>query len=307
MKRSWLARSLGRATVDARRHQPEMAEVPEVEIIARDLRQAVVGRRITDVEVLVPEAVRFPSPPEFIAALRGRCITGARRRAKFILLSLDDGQTLALHFMLWGTLSLRPVGSESPPESLVVMTLDGEEALWLTDTLGYARVAVARTAELTSRLKLEELGPEVLDDDFTSDHLARRLSRRRSPLKTVLLNQRVVAGLGNRDADESLWKAGLDPRRLAASLARDEVMRLHRAMRAVLEEGLSLRGTQRDLFGVKGQAKHRRNVFERTGAPCPSCGTPITHVRVGGRNTHWCVRCQPESGAPSGPTQGVLL
>lgn len=284
-----------------------MAEVPEVEIIARDLRQAVVGRRITEVEVLAPQAVRFPSPSEFVSALRGRRITDAHRRAKFILLSLEDGQTLAVHFMLWGSLSLRPVGSERPPESLVVLKLDADEELWLTDTLGYARMAVARTPELSTRLKLEELGPEVLDADFTVDRLASRLSRRRSPLKTVLLSQRVLAGLGNRDADESLWKAGLDPRRLATSLTREELTRLHRSMREVLEEGLSLRGTQRDLFGVKGHARHRRNVFERTGAPCPSCATPISHERVGGRNTHWCARCQPESGTPSGPTQGLLL
>lgn len=220
---------------------------------------------------------------------------------------VEDGQTLAVHFMLWGSLSLRPVGSERPTESLVVLKLDADEELWLTDTLGYARMAVARTTELSTRLKLEELGPEVLDADFSVHHLARRLSRRRSPLKTVLLNQRVIAGLGNRDADESLWKAELDPRRLATSLTREELTRLHRAMREVLEEGLSLRGTQRDLFGVKGQARHRRNVFERTGAPCPSCATPIRHERVGGRNTHWCARCQPESGTPSGPTQGLLL
>ncbi|MFY1828735.1 bifunctional DNA-formamidopyrimidine glycosylase/DNA-(apurinic or apyrimidinic site) lyase [Myxococcus fulvus] len=283
-----------------------MAEVPEVEIITRDLRQAVLGRRIADVEVLAPAAVRFPAPGEFVTALRGRRIVDARRRAKFILLGLDDGQTLALHFMLWGELSLRPAGAERPSETLVILTLEDGEALHLTDTLGYARVAVGPTAELSARLKLEELGPEVLDPAFTPEVLARRLGRRRSPLKTVLLNQRILAGLGNRDADESLWRAGLDPRRLVTSLSRDEVSRLHQAMRTVLEEGLALRGTQRDLFGVKGKAKHRRNVFERTGAPCPSCATPITHERVGGRNTHWCPRCQPEEGTATGPTQGVL-
>ncbi|MCP3057434.1 bifunctional DNA-formamidopyrimidine glycosylase/DNA-(apurinic or apyrimidinic site) lyase [Myxococcus sp. K38C18041901] len=283
-----------------------MAEVPEVEIITRDLRQAVVGRRIADVEVLVPAAVRFPSPEDFVTALRGRRIVEARRRAKFILLGLDAGQTLALHFMLWGELSLRPAGGDRPSETLVILTLEDGEALYLTDTLGYARVAVGPTAELSARLKLEELGPEVLDTAFTPEVLARRLGRRRSPLKTVLLNQRIIAGLGNRDADESLWRAGLDPRRLVTSLSRDEVSRLHQAMRTVLEEGLALRGTQRDLFGVKGQAKHRRNVFERTGAPCPACDTPITHERVGGRNTHWCPRCQPEEGAATAPTQGVL-
>ncbi|MFP2926185.1 DNA-formamidopyrimidine glycosylase [Pyxidicoccus sp. 3LG] len=284
-----------------------MAEVPEVEIITRDLRQAVVGRRFTKAVVLAPAAVRFPSPPEFIEELRGRRVTAAHRRAKFILLPLDDGRTLAIHFMLWGDLKLRPLGSERPPATLVVLELEGGEELQLTDTLGYARVAVGRASELSARLKLDELGPEALDAGFTADVLARVLRRRRSPLKTVLLNQRVLAGLGNRDADESLWQAGVDPRRLASSLTPEEVGRLHRAIRAVLEEGLSLRGTQRDLFGVQGQAKHRRNVFGRTGAPCPRCATPVSHQRIGGRNTHWCASCQPEAGAPSVPAQSSLL
>ncbi|QSQ24651.1 bifunctional DNA-formamidopyrimidine glycosylase/DNA-(apurinic or apyrimidinic site) lyase [Pyxidicoccus parkwayensis] len=285
-----------------------MAEVPEVEIIVRDLRQAVVGRRITDAEVLAPATVRFPSPPDFIEALRRRRIMEAHRRAKFILLPLDDGRTLAIHFMLWGDLKLRAQGSERAPATLVVFTLEGGEELHLTDTLGYARVAVGSAAEVTSRLKLDELGPEALDDDFTPEVLTRQLRRRKSPLKTVLLNQRVLAGLGNRDADESLWHAGLDPRRLASSLTSGEVARLHRAIRAVLEEGLSLRGTQKDLFGVQGQAKHRRNVFGRTGAPCPRCATPVSHLRIGGRNTHWCATCQPETGMKAEPpAQASLL
>ncbi|MCP3145359.1 bifunctional DNA-formamidopyrimidine glycosylase/DNA-(apurinic or apyrimidinic site) lyase [Pyxidicoccus xibeiensis] len=284
-----------------------MAEVPEVEIITRDLRQAVVGRRFTDAQVLAPAAVRFPSPPEFIEELRGRRVLAASRRAKFILLPLDDGKTLAIHFMLWGDLKLLPQGSERAPATLVVFSLEGGEELHLTDTLGYARVAVGRAAELTARLKLDELGPEALDNTFTAEVLARQLRRRKSPLKTVLLNQRVLAGLGNRDADESMWQAGIDPRRLASSLTPEEVGRLHRAIRAVLEEGLGLRGTQKDLFGVQGQAKHRRNVFGRTGAPCPRCTTPVSHLRIGGRNTHWCVRCQPEAGAPESPAQASLL
>ncbi len=285
-----------------------MAEVPEVEIIVRDLQQAVVGRRFTEVAVLAPAAVRFPSTPEFIEELRGRRVTAAYRRAKFILLPLDDGKTLAIHFMLWGDLKLRPQGRERPPATLVVFALEGGEELQLTDTLGYARAAVGRSSELAARLKLGELGPEALEDTFTPEVLARQLRRRRSPLKTVLLNQRVLAGLGNRDADESLWQAGLDPRRLASSLTPGEVVRLHRAIRGVLEEGLRLRGTQKDLFGVQGQAKHRRNVFGRTGVPCPRCTTPVSHVRMGGRNTHWCATCQPTEGAPAEPpAQSSLL
>nr|WP_216672497.1 DNA-formamidopyrimidine glycosylase family protein [Corallococcus exiguus] len=285
-----------------------VAEVPEVEIIIRDLKQAVVGRRFVDAEVLMPAAVRFASPPDFIANLSGRKVLAAERRAKFMLLTLDDGQTLALHFMLWGELQLRPVGSERPPATLVVLTLEGNEELQLTDTLGYARMALGPTAMLASQLKLEELGPEALDEAFTPEVLAKLLRRRRSPLKTVLLNQRVLAGLGNRDADESMWGAGIDPRRLASSLSPTEIVRLHQGIRDVLEEGLRLRGTQRDLFGVQGQAKHRRNIFGKTGAPCPRCATPVSHLRIGGRNTHWCSHCQPADGAATeAPAQTSLL
>nr|WP_255525086.1 zinc finger domain-containing protein [Corallococcus soli] len=161
---------------------------------------------------------------------------------------------------------------------------------------------------LASQLKLAELGPEALDATFTPELLAQQLRRRRSPLKTVLLNQRVLAGLGNRDADESMWAAGIDPRRLASSLSPAEILQLHRGIRDVLEEGLRLRGTQRDLFGVQGKALHRRNIFGRTGAPCPRCATPVSHLRIGGRNTHWCSHCQPANGpAPEAPAQTSLL
>ncbi|AKQ64996.1 Formamidopyrimidine-DNA glycosylase [Myxococcus hansupus] len=283
-----------------------MAEVPEVEIITRDLRQAVVGRRFTGAEIWVPSVVRFPAPAAFVEALVGRQVTSASRRAKFILMPLDDGTVLALHFMLFGELALRPAGSERPSSTLVVLGLEGGEELQLTDTLGYARIALARGDELSTRLKLDELGPEALDEGFTPDVLALRLRRRKSPLKTVLLNQRVVAGLGNRDADESLWLAGVDPRRLATSLTPTESVRLTHAIRAVLDEGLRLRGTQRDLFGVQGLAKHRRNVFGRAGAPCPRCATVVAHERVGGRNTYWCPTCQPATARPELPAQSSL-
>jgi formamidopyrimidine-DNA glycosylase len=122
--------------------------------------------------------------------------------------------------------------------------------------------------------------------------LARQLAKRRGVLKSVLLNQRVLAGLGNRDTDESLWLAGIDPRRSAASLTLEELTRLHAGIKKMLEEGIALRGTQRDLFGVKGQAVHRRHIFEKTREPCPRCGTPIAYMRIGGRNTFFCPNCQ---------------
>ncbi|HEX5807475.1 MAG TPA: zinc finger domain-containing protein, partial [Anaerolineales bacterium] len=124
------------------------------------------------------------------------------------------------------------------------------------------------------------------------DVLAQRLSRRRGVLKSLLLNQRVLAGLGNRDTDESLWLAQIDPRRPAASLTSDELIRLHEAIVKVLSEGIALRGTQRDLFGVKGQAVHRRYIFEKSGQPCPRCANRIAFLKIGGRNTFYCPNCQ---------------
>ncbi len=269
-----------------------MAEVPEVEIIVRDLQQAVVGRMIERAEVVNSEAVRFPAPDEFAALLAGRCILDAVRRSKHILLPLDGDLLLAIHFMLWGTLLLGPAGRGRKPETLIVFELDQDEEIHFLDKLGYARAATGPSSEVIDRLDLESLGPDALDPSFSVEVVSRQLAKRRGALKSVLLNQRIISGLGNRDADESMWLARIDPRRVPTTLTADELQRLHDAICQVLEEGLELRGTQADLFGRPGQAKHRRYIFERTGQPCPRCSTRIEHLKIGGRNTHYCPYCQ---------------
>lgn len=269
-----------------------MAEVPEVETIVRDLREAMVGRTIIETEVLLPAAVRFPTVEEFTTLLTNRVILDARRRAKYILLPLSGDVELSIHFALWGTVALVPTAQTRLPETLIIWHVDQEQDLRLIDKLGYARAAVASPDVLAEKLDLHSLGPEALDPNFDVEILARQLSRRRGVLKSVLLNQRVLAGLGNRDTDESLWFAGIDPRRSAASLTSGELTRLHEAIGKVLAEGIALRGTQRDLFGRKGQAVHRRYIFEKSGEPCPRCGTRIAYTRIGGRNTFYCPNCQ---------------
>ena len=269
-----------------------MAEVPEVETIVRDLREAVVGRTVRETDVLQPAAVRFPTVDEFTALVTDRIFLEAQRRAKYILLPLSGDIELAVHFALWGTLVLVPTEQSRLPETLIIWHLDQDQDMRLVDKLGYARAAVGTPDVLAERLDLNSLGPEALDPNFDVDILSRQLIRRRGVLKTVLLNQRVLAGLGNRDADESLWLAAIDPRRSAASLTSDELIRLHAAIMKVLAEGIALRGTQRDLFGHKGQAIHRRNIFEKSGQPCPRCSTRIAYLRIGGRNTFYCPNCQ---------------
>lgn len=263
-----------------------------METIVRDLREAVIGRTILETEVLLPAAVRFPTVDEFRTLLTNRIVLESRRRAKYILLPLSGDLVLAVHFALWGTLVLVPTVQARLPETLVLWHLDQGQDLRLVDKLGYARVAAGPPDVLAERLDLDSLGPEALDPEFDVDVLARQLAKRRGVLKSVLLNQRVLAGLGNRDTDESLWLAGIDPRRPAASLTRDELTRLHEAIGKVLSEGIALRGTQRDLFGRKGQAVHRRNIFEKSREPCPRCGTPVAYIRIGGRNTFYCPNCQ---------------
>jgi formamidopyrimidine-DNA glycosylase len=229
---------------------------------------------------------------EFTALLANRVFIDAQRRAKYILLPLSGDLLLAIHLALWGTVALLPTEQPRLPETVIIWHLDQDEDLRFIDKLGYARAALGSPDILAEGLDLNSLGPEALDPNFSVQVLTQRLARRRGVLKTVLLNQRVLAGLGNRDADESMWLAGIDPRRSAASLTSDELIRLHAAIGQVLAEGIALRGTQRDLFGRKGEALHRRNIFEKSGEPCPRCGTRIAYTRIGGRNTFYCPSCQ---------------
>jgi formamidopyrimidine-DNA glycosylase len=252
----------------------------------------VVGRTIRETDVFLPAAVRFPTVDQFRSLLTDRVILDSNRRAKYILLPLSGDLLLAIHFALWGTVALVPTSQPRLPETVIIWYLDQDEDLRFIDKLGYARAAVGSPDVLAEKLDLHSLGPEALDPNFDVDTLARRLARRRGVLKTLLLNQRVLAGLGNRDTDESLWLAGIDPRRSAVSLTSDELIKLHDAIAKVLAEGIALRGTQRDLFGRKGQAVHRRNIFEKSGQPCPRCGARIAYLRIGGRNTFYCPNCQ---------------
>jgi formamidopyrimidine-DNA glycosylase len=269
-----------------------MAEVPEVETLVRDLREATVGRTIRETEVFQPAAVRFPTVDEFTTLLTDRVVLESQRRAKYILLPLSGDLVLAIHLALWGTVALLPTEQPRLPETVIIWHLDREEDLRFIDKLGYARAAVGAPDVLAEKLDLHSLGPEALDPNFDVEVLTRQLARRRGVLKTVLLNQRILAGLGNRDADESMWSAEIDPRRSAASLTAEELIKLHASIRTVLAEGIALRGTQRDLFGRKGGALHRRNIFEKSGEPCPRCGARIAYLKIGGRNTFYCPNCQ---------------
>lgn len=269
-----------------------MSELPEVETTVRDLRATIVGRTITGGDVLQAEAVRFATPEEFAREIGGAKVVEIDRRAKWILIRLSGARTLAIHFMLFGRLRLEPIDARREPNLRLALHLDDGDDLRLIDRLGYARVALLPDRELEERLGLGALGPEVLDESFTPQLLENRLSRRRISLKPALLDQHIVAGMGNRDADESLWRARINPERPAKELSPEEAGRLTAAMQDVLREGIARRGTLQDLWGRRGTQASHRHIFERAGQPCPRCRTPIAKTHLGGRQTYYCPVCQ---------------
>jgi formamidopyrimidine-DNA glycosylase len=272
-----------------------MPELPEVEHAARGLAEQVVGRRIAAVTRLDWERmVETPTVEQFIALLEGRTVLAASRRAKWILLTLDAGWTLALHLRMSGSISVH--GPEAQPNAYthLVLLLDDGRQVFFHDTRKFGRARLLDAAGLAA---LDDAhGLEPLTDEFTPEALAERLRRRRARLKPLLLDQKVIAGIGNIYADEALWLAQLHPLRATDSLSDDEIARLHSGIRLALLQGLEHGGSTlrdyRNSYGQSGENQEHFNVYDRRGAPCPRCGTPIEKIVVGQRGTHLCPFCQ---------------
>jgi len=271
-----------------------MPELPEVETLARELRGVLVGRSVVGVEVRWPRTVAAPDPETFARRLVGRRIWEIRRRGKWLLLGLDEGDWLLVHLRMSGRLAVERADAPEDAHTRVVFHLDDGRRLRFSDPRKFGRMALTACPEEW----LGDLGPEPLDPDLTPERLAGMLRGRRVRLKPLLADQRFLAGLGNIYADEVLWRAGLHPLRCAHTLTPGEVTRLHGAMREVLEEAIARRGTtlpdQRYVLpdGRPGEFAAHLAVYGREGQPCPRCGAPIARARVGGRSAHFCPQCQ---------------
>jgi len=237
--------------------------------------------------------------------LVGRRIVGVRRRGKYLLFDLDDGAHLLVHLRMTGRLVV--AGRDDPPlrfEHLALLLDDGRD-LRFCDQRKFGRVLHLLPAD--ARALDRRIGPEPLAPAFTAARLAAALRRRRGKLKAALLDQGLVAGLGNIYVDEALFRARLHPERRPDSLHPDEVARLHRAIRAVLREGIANRGTTfasfRDGYGAAGDNQANLRVYGRgrRGEPCPRCGRPLSVAVVAGRSSHFCGHCQPLRTDRAGP------
>jgi formamidopyrimidine-DNA glycosylase len=264
-----------------------MPELPEVETIRRQLAPLLVGRRFTAAGA--HPSVKFAPA----AGVVGATVTDLGRRGKYLLSSLDDGRELIVHLGMTGRLRPRN-GDEPDPYVRAWWALDDGLVLELRDVRRFGRVAVVPAGDHRTLPTLHHLGPEPLEEAFTPESLHRGLAGSRMAVKTQLLHQRVVAGVGNIYADEALWLAGLHPGARRVGWARAGA--LHAAVREVLTAGVAHGGTTlrdyRDVDGGSGRNQHRLACYGRAGQPCGRCGAILRRRLVDGRGTHWCPTCQ---------------
>jgi formamidopyrimidine-DNA glycosylase len=274
-----------------------MPELPEVETIRGQLAPRLEGRTLVRVEILDPRLTRPHDLFEVSEELEGDRVVAVARRGKYLVLRLESGLGLLVHLRMTGSFGFSPVSHER-----AVLELDDGSRLVYRDVRRFGTWLVLEDADLEPYLARKN-GPEPLGSRFTTSWLAGQLARRRGPVKAVLLDQRVVAGLGNIYADEALWRARVSPLRSASTLTREEVGRLHRAIRASLRAGIERQGsTLRDYAtpdGSSGSMQEEFRVYGRDGLPCPRCRTEIAKTRVGGRGTWFCPRCQPLPADPA--------
>ncbi len=280
-----------------------MPELPEVEHVVRALRRVVVGRRIIAAEVTLPKLIAPTTPSAFKRKIKGSTITGVSRRGKFILIECQkparqQGLVLAVHLRMTGKFLYMSPDDALPTHARAIFYLDNDRRLVFSDQRKFGVMKLLAKSRLSRTKGISELAPEPFSDEFNVVYLKDTLARSRRTLKTLLLDQTRVLGLGNIYAAEALFRAGINPFKIAAELSTKRIARLHLEILEVLRDAISDSSTSRiDLEhpdGVSyGEAFERFwQVYEREGEPCVKCGARIRRITHGGRSTYWCPKCQ---------------
>ena len=287
-----------------------MPELPEVETVRRGLAKLIIGKTI--VSEMHDTEKGFPNAPSDVNTfLIGSSVTDVRRRAKVLMVDLSTDYTLLIHLKMTGQLVYigdTRFGAGHPNDSLVnalpdkstrvTLQFNDGTQLFFNDQRKFGWMRLLPTIEIPNISFMQKVGPEPLSTEFTAQHFMQRLARRpKTNIKAAILDQSVVAGIGNIYADESLWGAKINPKRLVSSLTEDEMTLLYTEVRAVMnlsiEKGGSSNSTYVNAEGQRGSYMDFARVFRREGLPCPRCGTTIEKLRVAGRGTHICPVCQP--------------
>lgn len=277
-----------------------MPELPEVETVRRGLERHLVGRRIDAVEVGRERTVRRTSREALIHGLSGTVVDSARRRGKYLICGLDSGEELMIHLRMSGQVLVSPAESKRPAHTHVVLHLDDGNELWFVDPRTFGEVVVFDPARVGVEVpELARMGVDPIADPFDVEVLCRAVGPSRRALKPLLLDQHVVAGIGNIYADEILHRARLRPDRPASTLDRPRFVTLHQAIVSVLGEAIAAGGSTLgdaqyvDLMGESGSYQDDHRVYGRGGERCVTCGRGwIRRAVTGGRGTHWCPICQ---------------
>ena len=264
-----------------------MPELPEVETIARGLKDELIGRTILEAEVLWARTLATPTAKKFREQVRGQKIIGVTRRAKYLIIQLKS-YNLLIHLRMSGDLLLRDSKIKPEKHDRLVLQLSGKQYLAFNDTRKFGRVWLTNQPENV----LGRLGPEPLEKGFTPQWLYENLQSRKRQLKPLLLDQTFIAGLGNIYTDESLNIAKLHPLALANTVRPKQAEALHKAIQAVLKEGIRRNGASIDWVYRGGGYQNYFRAYDQQGKPCPTCGTIIEKFTVGQRGTHICPKCQ---------------
>jgi len=272
-----------------------MPELPEVETIKNELAPHVLGRKITGITLFWDGIVKTPSLEEFRSRLTGQEITGLFRRGKYLVLSLNGDDSLVIHLKMSGSLLLSRDSREPPEYTRAVFHLDGGTRIFFCDPRKFGRVWLVE--DWTTVIK--KLGPEPLEAEFTPQVLAQRLRNRKAPVKALLCDQSVIAGIGNMYADEALFAAGINPLRSGDSLTPEEIKSLHHTIQQTLRAAIDKKGASIVNYyrpgGETGTAHFDFKVAHGRDKNCPNCGRPIQRIPVRNRGTYFCPRCQPVS------------
>jgi formamidopyrimidine-DNA glycosylase len=278
-------------------------ELPEVEVMRRDLEKDVVPRKVAKAEVRASKNAmrvirRHGKRKEFTDRVVGRKFTKVERRGKYVLIHMDNGDVLVVHFGMSGQFIRGNKRQPLPPHTHVVIDFQQGGDLRFVDPRTFGELFVATPDELGKVKELQHLAIDPLDHVFTWQAFGGALANRAAKLKALLMDQKFISGLGNIYSDEVLFAAGLRHDRMSDTLSSQEVRRLYRALQEVLQDAIRYRGTTLedeaylDLFGKPGEFQNELKVYGRAGEPCRRCRSPIEAVKISGRNAYFCPQCQ---------------
>ncbi|MFC7393683.1 DNA-formamidopyrimidine glycosylase [Scopulibacillus cellulosilyticus] len=273
-----------------------MPELPEVETVKETLKQLIIGKKIEDITVLWPNIIKRPDDVRaFQTELKGQSIKDIKRRGKFLLFYLNK-DVLVSHLRMEGKYSLQEEHVTIDKHTHVIFKFTDQTELRYRDVRKFGTMHLFAKGEEFLYPPLSQLGPEPLGSDFTAEYLTDRLAKTDRAVKTALLDQTIVVGLGNIYVDEALFRACIHPLTKARTLNHKQIDNLTKCIRKTLNEAVEMGGstirTYLNSQGQMGMFQQKLNVYGRVGSPCPNCGHPIEKIKVGGRGTHFCHACQ---------------